>query len=31
MIRRTDLDGSQKRAGMDELSGRFERAFDALR
>ena len=31
MIRRTDLDGSQKRAGMDELSGRFERAFAGLR
>ena len=31
MIRRTDLNGAQKRAGMDELSGRFDRAFAALR
>ena len=31
MIRRTDLDGARKRAGMDELSGRFDRAFAALR
>lgn len=30
MIRRTDLNGAQKRAGMDELSGRFDRAFAAL-
>ncbi len=31
MIRRTDLNAAQKRAGMDELSGRFDRAFEALR